>query len=581
MAMLASVHHLVDDSAAFRRVVARADSLYPENPTLPLTVAQLSADHRRYDDAVAFADEAARRDPRSWESVGLLGLNLLRTDSLPAGRRYLEEAFEGDPYNVWFKNTLDLLDKWSDYVVRKTPHFEILVKKDEADVLAPYVERDAEAAFAALSRRYGHEPPTPIRVEVYPSHADFSVRTMGLVGLGALGVSFGPVIVLDSPSARDPASFNWASALWHETAHSVHMALSDQHVPRWFSEGLAVDDQRRGEKGWGQGVGIQFLRAWQAGKLPPASRIDDGLMRPDFPEEVVLSYYEASLVFQLFREEWGDEVVPRMLAAYGRGLGTDEVYRQVLGIDQKELDERFESYLHRRFDDALRAVGPRDESAGVSDQPGQLTKLVATHPDDFVARMRLGALLEERGDSAGAEEQYQAALELFPDYAGNDGPHWALAQIDYAQGRLEEAAHHLEALRSLNESHLPGALLEARIRNETGDPAGAAEALKRAVEIAPFRQDVHERLAATNERLQRWDEAVAERKAVVALAPVDVAQAWYQLARTELEAGDREGARAAVLRALERAPRFEDALNLLLRVTGDAGEPVQDPDSIP
>ena len=38
----------------------------------------------------------------------------------------------------------------------------------------------AEEAFATLSERYGYAPPLPIRVEVFPRHADFSVRTLGL-----------------------------------------------------------------------------------------------------------------------------------------------------------------------------------------------------------------------------------------------------------------------------------------------------------------------------------------------------------------------------------------------------------------
>ena len=35
--------------------------------------------------------------------------------------------------------------------------------------------------------------PGPVQVEVYPDHEDFAVRTMGMPGLGALGVTFGEV----------------------------------------------------------------------------------------------------------------------------------------------------------------------------------------------------------------------------------------------------------------------------------------------------------------------------------------------------------------------------------------------------
>ena len=57
-----------------------------------------------------------------------------------------------------------------------------------------------------------------------------------------------------------------------------------------------------------------------------------------------------------------------------------------------------------------------------------------------------------------------------------------------------------------------------------------------------------------------------ERQAVVALNPVDRAEALYQLALAYYEAGDGQSARREVLRALEDAPNFEKAQELLLRL---------------
>ena len=57
---------------------------------------------------------------------------------------------------------------------------------------------------------------------------------------------------------------------------------------------------------------------------------------------------------------------------------------------------------------------------------------------------------------------------------------------------------------------------------------------------------------------------VRERAAIVALGPVDRADAYYQLALAQHEAGDDVHARTSVLRALEEAPNFEKAQTLLL-----------------
>jgi Tfp pilus assembly protein PilF len=51
-----------------------------------------------------------------------------------------------------------------------------------------------------------------------------------------------------------------------------------------------------------------------------------------------------------------------------------------------------------------------------------------------------------------------------------------------------------------------------------------------------------------------------------ALAPADRADAYYQLALAWFEAGDLDQARRSVLRALEVAPSFEPAQQLLLRI---------------
>ena len=47
---------------------------------------------------------------------------------------------------------------------------------------------------------------------------------------------------------------------------------------------------------------------------------------------------------------------------------------------------------------------------------------------------------------------------------------------------------------------------------------------------------------------------------------VDRAEAFYQLALAYHQAGETEGARREVLRALELAPSFEEALELLLKL---------------
>ncbi|MBE0593686.1 MAG: hypothetical protein IH616_14935 [Gemmatimonadales bacterium] len=81
------------------------------------------------------------------------------------------------------------------------------------------------------------------------------------------------------------------------------------------------------------------------------------------------------------------------------------------------------------------------------------------------------------------------------------------------------------------------------------------------LEIAP-----HRRLAELAEGAGAWARAVRERRAVLALRPVDRADALYRLARAYFGAERLEEARRTVLQVLEMAPAFEAAQTLLLEI---------------
>ena len=61
-------------------------------------------------------------------------------------------------------------------------------------------------------------------------------------------------------------------------------------------------------------------------------------------------------------------------------------------------------------------------------------------------------------------------------------------------------------------------------------------------------------------------EALAEYLAAASLEPHDQADAHYRLARAYHRLDETEAARQHVLQALEIAPRFRDALSLLLEI---------------
>ncbi len=566
-AVIAAVRYVQGDVASFEEARRRAFTRNSVDAEFYNTLAEVSARNRLYHDAASFASEAVELDETSWEGFGLLGMNQLRIGEIEQGRTNLETAFEGDPYHIWIKNTLDLLDTFDEYSVTTTERFQLVLHESEAELLAPYVTQVAEEAYGRLSTRYGYQPATPIRLEVYPRHADFSVRTVGLAGLGALGVSFGPVLAMDSPSARERGTFNWGSTLWHEVAHTFHLGMSGHKVPRWFTEGLAVFEERRARSGWGDDVSVGFLMAYRQDRLLPVSRLNNGFVRPAYPQQVVYSYYQASLVCELIEQEFGFQALLGMLEGFKEGQTTPQVFHSVLGMDVESFDDRFTRHFEDRFAgplSALRSATPLEEGQQLSHD--ELAQRASAEPGNFLAQLSQGRLLfaEEKHDEA--LPYFERARDLFPGYAGQDTPYWYVALIHKAKGNTGKAVAALQQLIDINANHYQAHVELATLREEIGDATGAAAALNGVMYIYPFEMSLHSRLAELYGNLGQHNEGVRERLAVVALEPVDRAEARYRLARAYADADSLRDARREVLRALEIAPGFEDAQVLLLEI---------------
>jgi len=567
----AAVAWLAGDSAAFEGTRRALLERNPRSAIPDLAAAELAGRHRLYADAARFARRAVTLDSLSWRGWALLGINELRLGRMDSGRVHLEKAFAGDPFDVWTKNTLDLLDTLGTFPSRAFPRFRVVADAAEVDALAPYVGALAEEAYASMAARYGVRAP-PIRVEVFRRHADFSVRTMGLVGLGALGVSFGPVVAMDSPSARPRGEFNWGSTLWHEIAHSFHMALSGHRVPRWFTEGLAVYEERLARPGWGDDPSPAFLAAYKEGRLLPVSRLNDGFVRPAYPEQVGFSYVEASLVCEFLVERHGFDALVRMLRGYGNGMTTPRVFEEVLGVDLDAFDRTFTDWLERKFATQLASLGAHSEGSAAPRSPAAVLALARQNPGDFRAQLLAGQVLVRDGRLTDAVPLLERAKSLLPEYAEADGPYRLLARVARDRGDLRRAEAELAAMTARNERSYEAHLELADVRLALGDSAGALRALDALMYVDPTEPDAHARLAELAEARGETAIAVREWRVLVALDPADPVTAYYRLARAELRAGNRDAARRAVLRALERAPGFEPALELLLELRSDGSD---------
>jgi len=567
IAVRASIFYLGDRKAEFDAEIKRALAINPRAGEVFVTLSQFAVNNRRYTDAVSFGRRALELSPNLWSARTQLGIQLMRVGKGEEGRIELEKAFKGDPYNYWAKNTLDLLDKIKDYPDTLRGAFIIKSAPTESGALASYAAELAEEAHKKLTARYRFTPPAPISVEIFEDHNDFEVRTVGVPGLGALGVCFGQVIAMDSPSARETGEFNWGSTLWHEFTHVITLEITDHRIPRWFSEGLSVYEERRARAGWGDNWSLENLKAISAGRFVKIADLDAAFIRPKTPDGVPIAYFQASQVCEFVDEKFGFDGILKMLAMYKEGAKTADVLQRALKLSPADFDRAFNEFIKTKTSAWVEAIGsgPVQAPGGQPPSKDALLALLKGKPNDYFSHLRLGTLLKSE-DAQQAIEHLRRAVELFPFYTGEGNPYVLLAEIYESRGQKPEAAATLEAYVRYNETDAGALAKLARLRLEAGDRKGAVEALKQSFYIQPFEASLHKLAGGVYLELGNPTEAIREVRARIALTPPDLAEAHYDLARSLEAAGDQKEAKRSVLRSLEIAPGFDKAQELLLKL---------------
>jgi tetratricopeptide (TPR) repeat protein len=135
------------------------------------------------------------------------------------------------------------------------------------------------------------------------------------------------------------------------------------------------------------------------------------------------------------------------------------------------------------------------------------------------------------------------------------------------KNQKSEAARELQEYRDHGGSNV--ALLEklARLQDQAGDTKQAALTLNKLNFIFPQDEESHRLLAKISLASGDVNTAVRESEAVLALKPGDAAQTHYELAQALSAAHRLSEAKDHVILALEAAPDFKPAQQLLLKLS--------------
>jgi tetratricopeptide (TPR) repeat protein len=347
-------------------------------------------------------------------------------------------------------------------------------------------------------------------------------------------------------------------------AHVFTMQLSKYRVPRWLTEGISVYEEGLVRPEWARDSELGFARAYAGGKVPTLAELNSGFTRPDTIE---LAYFQASLVVSLIVQQHGHAALNAMLRAYGDGADTEAALRKATGSGSAELQRAFDAMLTQRYSAVGKALQIPDGVEIPRGAPVTILKgLAAKYRDSYPVQVGAGQALAAAGAPADAIAAFERAAALVPTATGPDSPRAQIAALAERAGDFGRALRELTSLVADDHTNIDAARKLIPLGRRLGDQEALSLAYERIVTIDPFDSVAHAaygRLAADRRDLPL---ALREFKAAVAAGPVDPVPVQCDLGEALLAAGQRAEAKHAVLAALEIAPTYERAQQLLLRI---------------
>src|SRR5690606_38896520 len=220
-----------------------------------------------------------------------------------------------------------------------------------------------------------------------------------------------------------------------------------------------------------------------------------------------------------------------------------EALESTLGITVEDFDAQFEDFIEAEYGELLRNMG----------------EWQASHRGSFEAL--------EQEDWRGAVAAAARANAIYPDYVEADSPYIAMAR---AYARMENEEDEFRTLEAFWQKggYAPRALLALAERYEDrGMLAEAMEVLNDVKWADPFAEDLHATLGDLHMTMNQPQQALAEYEVLLALDPVDKADANLKLARAWNALGDADKTMEYLLTALDIAPQYRPAQLLLLELS--------------
>ena len=560
------IAHIQNDPDMEKQSRDEAFSVNERNPEIDYLIGKKLSQRYRFAEGARMQRRSLTYDPGYLPAKIQLANDLLRLGNAEEGWTLADEVYQQDGYNVVAYNLVTLGNTVARYSVLQRDGFVVRMEPKEADIYGDMVLDLLVDAKRQLCEKYDVEVEEPIFVEIFPKQQDFAIRTFGLPGgAGYLGVCFGRVITMNSPVSQVKLGSNWKSVLWHEYCHVVTLQKTKNRMPRWLSEGISVYEERLKDPSWGQVLTPSYRELILGDGLTPVSELSGAFVKPDSGEALQFAYYQSSMVVEYLVDEYGIDVLKRILDDLRMGIPINEVLGRYTG-DVKLLDKEFADYAKGQANALASEADWTKPEFAASPALEDWQAFNAENPNNiFGLRAEAAALIEqERLDEA--EAVAQTFVKLYPDYRGADNGYALLATIAKSKGDEQTEYEMLKKSGQLQSASLDVYQRVAELSLEREDWAEASKQAERWLAVNPLIPAPHRVLAAASEATQDFQTGSQSLKALTLMDPFDPADAFYRYAVALSETGKTELARREVLKCLEEAPRYRKAHELLLRL---------------
>ena len=497
------------DRAGVEQMQARVAALNPRCAMFHRTLGDALSGIRQYAASEEEYRKAIELDGTDANARTELGMMYMQWGLEEKARDALDAAWALDPYNQRTKFTLDLLDRLHKFARYETAHFVVKYDAERDPGLGEYVATYLEPIYDAVTSDFETPLTDKTIIEIFPTHRAFGVRITGKPWIHTVGASTGRIIALASPreSTDLMGRYNLARVLKHEFTHTVTLAATDNRIPHWFTEGLAVFEEDAPRPfGWCE----LLADAVRRDRLFTLESIDWGFIRPRRSADRQMAYAQSEWMVEYIVERFGYDVIQTMVKAFRGGRTHSQVFTEQLGVESEKFNRDFHDWAHAQV--------PRWNCRFDLTPPEDLKELRALAAKEDAGAAVFGRLARAELDEVDYERSMAAARR-------------ALSLDENERSGLEVLASVLTLL-SQNEM------------SETGKRGYEDEALpllERLSRVNPDSWAAAKHLAEIALRRKEWDRAAEALQRLQQLCPIDPAS-WGGLAGVYLERGEDDRA---------------------------------------